>query len=243
MIRIAIAEDDQQAAHQLQTYLERFGTENHLQMQITCFSDGAKLAGDYQPVWDLLLLDVDMPVMNGFDTARSIREVDPEVNIIFITNLAQYAIRGYDVGALDYLLKPVNYYALSMRLKRVVRLLRLRDTEALMLKTEGNMVRVPLNRIYYIEIFDHNLQYHTVEGTITTGGSTLSNLEKTLASQGFVRCHNCYLVNMRYVDEVHGSTLRVVDQELPISRGRRRAVMDALLAYAKGEKGGQEEQG
>lgn len=236
MIRIAIAEDDMQAAHQLQTFLERFGEENHLQMQITVFDDGAKLAGDYRPVWDLLFLDVDMPVMNGFATAKSIRETDPDVCILFVTNLAQYAIRGYDVGAVDYLLKPVNYYALAMRLKRVLRLLRTRETESLMLKTDGNVVRVPLNHIYYIEIFDHDLQCHTVEGTLTTGGTTLSSLEKTLAPRGFVRCHNCYLVNVRYVDAVHGNTLQVLNRELPISRSRRRAVMDALLSCAKGER-------
>lgn len=235
MVRIAIVEDDLQAARQLQEQVEQFGAENKVETQITLFSDGAKLAGDYRPEWDLLFLDVDMPVMNGFETAKSIRETDPDVCIIFITNLAQYAIHGYDVGALDYLLKPVKYPALAMRLKRVLRLLRTRENEALILKTDGNMVRVPLSRIYYIEIFDHNLQYHTVEGVITTGGSTLSSLEKSLIPQGFVRCHNCYLVNIRYIDRVHGNTLRVAERELPVSRNRRRAVIDALLSYAEGK--------
>lgn len=236
MIRIAIVEDNVQAARRLQELVERFGKENRVEIQSTLFSDGAKLVGDYHPEWDLLLLDVDMPVMNGFETARSIRKTDPEVCIIFITNLAQYAIHGYEVQALDYLLKPVNYYALDMRLKRVLRLLRTRETEALMVKIDGDMVRVPLSHIYYIEIFDHNLHYHTVEGDITTGGSTLSSLEKTLSSQGFVRCHNCYLVNVRYVDAVRGNTLQIMNRELPISRSRHRAVMDALLLYAKGEQ-------
>ena len=235
MVRIAIVEDDLQAARQLQEQVEQFGAENKVETQITLFSDGAKLAGDYRPEWDLLFLDVDMPVMNGFETAKSIRETDPDVCLIFITNLAQYAIHGYDVGALDYLLKPVKYPALAMRLKRVLRLLRTRENEALILKTDGNMVRVPLSRIYYIEIFDHNLQYHTVEGVITTGGSTLSSLEKSLIPQGFVRCHNCYLVNIRYIDRVHGNTLRVAERALPVSRNRRRAVIDALLSYAEGK--------
>lgn len=235
MIRIAIAEDDVQEAHRLQELVEQFGKENDVAVQITLFSDGAKLTGNYHPEWDLLLLDVDMPVMNGFETAKNIRGTDPDVCIVFITNLAQYAIRGYDVGALDYLLKPVKYPALAMRLKRVLRLLHTRETEALMLKTDGNIVRVPLNRICYIEIFDHSLHYHTVEGVITTGGSTLSSLEKSLVPRGFVRCHNCYLVNMRYVDEVHGNTLQVAEKELPVSRNRRREVIDALLSYAKGE--------
>lgn len=234
MIRIAIVEDDAQAAQQLQQYVERFGEENQVQTQITIFSDGAKLAGNYQPVWDLLLLDVDMPVMDGFETARSIRESDPGVCIVFVTNLAQYAIRGYDVDALDYLLKPVNYYALAMRFKRILRLLRTRENDALMLKRGGDTVRVPLSHIYYVETFDHELQYHTAGEVISSSGTTLSGLEKTLGTHGFVRCHNCYLVNMRYVDEVRSSSLCIMGRELPISRNRRKAVMDALLAHARG---------
>lgn len=234
MLRIAIVEDDIQSARHLHDLIERFGVENNIQIQITHFSDGAKLTGAYCQVWDLLFLDVDMPVMGGFEAAKCIRQADPDVCIVFITNLAQYAIRGYEVDALDYILKPVNYYALSMRMKRILRLLRTRENDALMLKKDGDTVRIPLSHIYYIESFNHELHYHTAEETLAGGGSTLSGLEKTLTPCGFVRCHNCYLVNMRYVDGVHSNVLRVMGQELPISRNRRRAVMDALLAYARG---------
>lgn len=234
MLRIAIVEDDIQSARHLHDLIERFGGENNIQIQITHFSDGAKLTGAYCQVWDLLFLDVDMPVMGGFEAAKYIRQADPDVCIVFITNLAQYAIRGYEVDALDYILKPVNYYALSMRMKRILRLLRTRETDALMLKKDGDTVRIPLSHIYYIESFNHELHYHTAEETLAGSGSTLSGLEKTLTPCGFVRCHNCYLVNMRYVDGVHSNVLRVMGQELPISRNRRRAVMDALLAYARG---------
>ncbi len=236
MLRVAIVEDDETTALQLQDHLEQFGRENSISVQVNRFSDGAKLVGDYRHGWDLLLLDVDMPVMNGIETAQAVRQVDAQVLVIFITNLAQYAIKGYEVDALDYVLKPVSYYALAMRLKKALRMLRSSDERALMLKRDGDVVRVPLSQIYYIEIYSHSLIYHTADEVIKITGAynTLTELERGLAGDGFARCHNCYLVNLRYVDGIGRATLKVFGTELPISRGRRKTVMDQLMAYAKG---------
>lgn len=234
-LRVAVVEDEAAMAQQLQTELERFGQENGYAVQVTQFADGARLVEGYRPVWDLIFLDIDMPVMDGLSAARSVRAMDPDVLLLFVTNLAQYAINGYEVGALDYILKPVNPYALNMKLKKAVRQLRSGDSKALMLKRGSDVVRVPLSRIYYIEIFNHSLRYHTADAEIEmTGAYTLAGLEKELAGHGFVRCHNCYLVNLRYVDGLHGNTLTVFGQPLAVSRNRRKAVVEALLAYAKG---------
>lgn len=236
MFRVAIVEDEAEAARQLQQCLERFGAEHRVPMQVDLFPGGTRLVEDYRHAWDLLLMDIDMPVMNGMEAARSIRQTDPDVLIIFITNLAQYAINGYEVGALDYILKPVNYYSLAMRLQRARRVLRCREGGALMLRRGGDLVRVPLDRIYYVESFNHSLHYHTADGSIeTTGAQTLSSLEQTLAGREFVRCHNCYLANLRYVEGVRGSSLTVMGSQLPVSRNRRRVVLDAILAYAGGK--------
>lgn len=237
MFRVAIVEDEADAARQLQENLQRFGRENAIPVQVDLFSDGAKLVGEYRHAWDLLLMDIDMPVMNGLETARTIRETDPDVLIIFITNLAQYAIQGYEVDALDYILKPVNYFALAMKMKRALRVLRASDGGALMLRRNGDLLRMPLSRIYYVESFNHSLKYHTADGELaTTGSQTLASLEKELVPQGFMRCHNCYLVNLRYVDGIRGNVLSVMGEELPISRNRRHDVMNAMLDYAKGNR-------
>lgn len=117
-MKIAIAEDDPRFAKQLEAYIEQFATENQFQVEILRFPDGASLVEAYDCTFDLLLLDVDMPGLDGISAARQIRERDTDVLLMFITNLAQYAIKGYEVDALDYVLKPVNYAALSMKLKR-----------------------------------------------------------------------------------------------------------------------------
>ncbi len=236
-MRIAIAEDQQTCADQLQAHLRRYAGETGTAVQVDVYPNGAQLVEHYRGGWDLLLLDVDMPAMNGFDAARAIRRADPEIPILFITNLAQYAIRGYEVNALDYILKPVSYYALAMKLTMVSRLLRRNMEQSLMLNQDGDLLRIPYSHLYYVEIFSHQLRYHTMEGDVEiTTARTLSTLEQELGEHGFVRCHKSYLINLRYVDTLRGNTVLLAGVELPVSRSRRKAVMQAIINYAKGAR-------
>ncbi len=234
-MRIAIAEDDPGFAQQMEQHLRRFAEENQLSLTEQTYSNGAELVEGYRPVWDILLLDVDMPGMDGISAARCIREVDADVVIIFVTNLAQYAICGYEVNALDYVLKPVNYYALSMKLKKALQYCPREETKYLILNQGSDVVRIPLHRLYYVEVYNHQLRYHTAEGDfLTTGSRSLTAVAKELAEDGFVRCHNSYLVNLRYVDRLEGDNVQVAGDLLPVSRKRRKTLLQALLEDAKG---------
>ena len=109
MLHIGIAEDDTNYVRQLKEYLERYSRESSTPMEISVFTDGDELVENYKAQFDLILMDVEMPFLDGMTAAEEIRKLDSEVVIIFITNMAQYAIRGYAVDALDYLIKPVDY--------------------------------------------------------------------------------------------------------------------------------------
>lgn len=186
----------------------------------------------------MILLDVEMPAMNGMDTARSIRLVDQEVLIMFITNLAQYALNGYEVQAFDYMLKPVSYSALAMKLKLALRVLQKNEDHSIILNQDGELFRVPLSHLYYVEIYSHRLCFHTMERDIDINSTrTLSDLEQELKPDGFVRCHESILVNARYVDHIKGCALTVAGREIPISKNRRDEVLKELLACAKGGGG------
>ena len=137
MIRIAIAEDDPQCFAQMEQYIAQFGQETGRAFHITRYDNGEDLVERYRPEFDLILMDVEMPFMDGMTAAGYVREKDPEVVIIFVTNLAQYAIQGYAVNALDYILKPLSYFSFSQRLNRALQFVRKREAGFLTVAVKG----------------------------------------------------------------------------------------------------------
>lgn len=235
MPQIAIVEDDPASAAQLKQYIERYGQENGVAFTVELFADGSAVTEGYRPIWDIIFMDVSMLGMDGLTAAQEIRRTDPAVLILFITNLAQYAIRGYEVSALDYVLKPVSYHAFSMKLHLALRLLQRNLEYSLLLNRGKDLQRVPVSHLHYVEVYSHQFHYHTAEGNIVlTMTRTMADLEEELLPHGFVRCHKGFLINLRYVEAVRSASVLVAGEELPVSRNRRKAVLDALLTYMKG---------
>lgn len=230
MYHFAIVEDDDSCADQLRKFLARYAGENSLDIRVDRFQNGMDIAEDYKARWDLILLDIEMPLMDGMSAARRIREKDESVLLIFITNMAQYAIQGYEVRALDYVLKPVNYYAFAMKLRKVVRILDQRVSKAaIVMDAEGNSRRIELSEIQYIEVLDHQLIYHRMHDTFHAFGS-LKKLEQEYGSD-FARCNNCYLVNLRYVDGFSGNDVIVAGRPLAVSRARKKEFQQKVADF------------
>lgn len=120
-MRVAIVEDEKTFARELLDNLDRFAKEQHIVMDVRWFSDGLQLIGDYKPEWDLILLDIDMPGMDGITTAHAIRGQDKAVLIMFVTNLAQYAIKGYDVSLEQTILLLITVGVLVLALNWIIR--------------------------------------------------------------------------------------------------------------------------
>ncbi len=233
MIRTIIAEDDLQCCAKLEQFLRDYGQETGRTFQITRYDNGEDLIEHYKPEYDLLLLDVDMPFVDGMTAAAHIRKSDPAVVIIFVTNLAQYAIQGYSVNALDYILKPLNYFSFSQRLTRGLRYIRKREDAYITVAVKGGALKLDIGDICYIERLGHQLMFHTRDG-IYASSSTLQQMEEALADKGFLRCNKGYLVNLAHVRGVQDGCAVVQGDKLLISRGRRAAFLSALADYVGG---------
>ena len=234
MTRIAIVEDEAAVREQLAGYVQRYTRQYGIQFEVTMFTDGVEILEDYRPVYDIIFLDVEMQHLDGMETARRIRELDSDVLLIFITNMAQYAIKGYAVGALDYVLKPVPYFAFSQQLQKAVNQLAKRTRHYLAVSVDGGMRRLDAATIYYIESEGHRVHFYTEDGDFSAPGA-LKALEEKLTGRLFARCNSGYLVNLAQVSGVQQNTVQVGPHELQISRPKRRAFLAALADYIGGE--------
>ncbi len=230
MYRIAIVEDDDNVRNTFKSYVERYSQESGIPFSVRTFSDGIFITENYSSEYDVIFLDVIMNNLDGMRTAEFIRKLDKKVVIIFITNMAQYAIKGYSVNAFDFLLKPVSYFAFSQQLKRCVESISDRNEVDILIPFDGGVKRVSSDDIYYVEIYRHDMTAHCKDGNYRFYG-TMKEYEKKLSSANFIRCNNCYLVNLAYVNEVKDNTVRVNSDELSISRPRKKLFMEALVSF------------
>lgn len=152
MYHIAIVEDEREFSMQLQEYLLQYGNENDMIYEVSVFQDGAEILEDYKKEYDAIFLDIEMPKVNGMETAERIREMDEDVVLMFITNMAQYALFGYSVGALDFVMKPINYYTFSMKLRRVMKRVQSREEKTIVLSLADGMKKLETRQIYFIEV-------------------------------------------------------------------------------------------
>ena len=234
MFRIAIVEDQDETRQCLNRFVRQYAEEQGVQVEISLITDGSEIAEHYTPGFDIIFMDVEMPRLDGFGAAEAIRAVDAEVVLVFVTNMAQYAIRGYEVDALDYVLKPVNYYQFCTKLSRAIqRVQRRRGGQVVLQLAGGGIQLLDTADIYYLETHSRMLYYHTAKGEFAVRAS-LQSAEKQLAEYHFVRCNQCYLVNLAYVKGIESDFALVKDDRLEISRRQRTAFLTAVASYMGG---------
>lgn len=233
MTRIAIVDDDVTMREQLAGYVQRYTRQYGTPFEIKMFDDGVELLENYRPQFDIIFMDVEMKHLDGMETARRVRETDSGVLIVFITNMAQYAIHGYSVGALDYMLKPVPYFAFSQQLQKAMGQLKKKERHYLAVAMDGGLRRLDAAEIYYLESEGHKVHFYTENEDFTVPG-TLKTYEEKLAGKAFARCNSGYLVNLAQVSGVQQDTVQVGPYALQVSRPRRKAFLAELADYIGG---------
>lgn len=229
-MRIAIVDDEASVREELRGYIGRLAGETGTEMSVTEFPSGDALLSGYEPVYDIMVFDVDMPGINGMDTARKIREQDEHVVILFVTNIAQYAINGYEVDAVDYIIKPVGYHDFAMKFRKALRRAAQGRRRALVIDTVNGPISLEADSVLYIEVMAHYLIYHT-SGREYRVRASMKDQEDTLKKYGFARCHKSYLVNLAHLDGVTASDIRVSDLSIPLGRAYKETLLNEYMKY------------
>lgn len=233
--RALIVEDDPEAAETLHSHLMRLGAEKGIRFVVEVLSSALELVDGHRKV-DIYFLDIGLPGINSMEAAEIVRQTDEVTPIIFVTDLAQYAVRGYQVDALDFMVKPVSYEDFALRMGRALRVMARNATASVTIPTAEGVRLVSQRDVIYVEIIRHDLYWHIAGESepLRMRGSITAAAEQ-LGQESFCRIAASHLVNMGQVHLVRRNSVVMSDgTELPITRGRRTEALEQLARYMGG---------
>lgn len=234
MIRIAVIDDENQERETLTKYFSDFQKESAEKFEIDQYDSGEDFLEEKRKVYDLICLDIDMKEIDGIQTAKMLREQGENAVIIFITNMAQMAIRGYEVQAYDFIIKPLNYYSFSIKLRNVIEIIHSRKVKNIVISTNDGTYKISTEDLLFVEVEGHNLYFHT-KSRVYKQNAALKDVEHRLEGLSFKRCNHCYLVNLQHVSSVNRQDeVKVGDVWLKISRPRKKDFLQSLADYMGG---------
>ncbi|KUH58138.1 hypothetical protein AUL39_07945 [Tractidigestivibacter scatoligenes] len=237
MYQVLLLEDSPAAAQSLLAHVRRYSREHDVELNVT-WQDSARSLTELSEKADLILMDIEMPGLDGMEAATLLRTFDATTPIIFVTNLAQFAVRGYEVDALDFMVKPVSYGAFCMRMDKALRVMERNDSHSLVLKTQGGITVVRASEIAYINSRGHDLLFHLANGQTTSERGTLASVEERLPALQFVRVSKGTIVNMAQIKRYRSSEVTLLDgTTLTIGRTMRASVIEKVNTFF-GTQGG-----
>ncbi len=230
-MRIAVCDDEELFRIEFKSVLDKVLI--NAEYDIDTFPSGSSLYESFlKNPFDLVFLDIEMPGIDGITLAKRLRAVSENVQIVFLTSHIEYALEGYEVNALRYLVKPVDMNKLSEVLKYIQD--KKNNSRQIMIKQEGEDIVIDISDIIYMESMDKNVRIVTSKSEYITRYN-ISDYEEELKNSGFLRIHRGYLISLSKVKKiVKNDVVMDGDISLPVSRSNIKTLKDALYAYVEG---------
>lgn len=233
ILKIAVVEDDKTQQENTVSLLENYAKEHDYVFSFSVFDNAFLFLQEFKKgLFDIVFMDINMPGINGLDASKEMRQIDDSISLIFVTDFAQFAIRGYEVDAYDFMVKPVNQEHLTLKLDRLIPNLEKKKKEKkLKIKTGGGILAVNMDDIVFIEVKSHDTIIHLQDGEHRVS-VPLSQLEEVLPPEQFYRSNHCYIVNLKFVTSVEKFEVRMATGEkLQISHPKKKGLLMSMMNY------------
>ncbi len=231
MINIAIVEDNINEYSLLKNSLDKYACSYNVKFNITYFSSAIEFLNSYKKQFQLVFMDIELPDMNGMEASHKLRDIDKDVVIVFVTNLSNYAINGYEVDALDFVVKPIKYETFAIKLTRIINKINIESPYRIEVYDVDHILRIiNLAEVYYLEVSGHYLIFHLENEEFKTRMS-LKSFEEKYDLTSFFKPNVYALVNLKYVNKVDGDDIFLGKFVIKISRLRKKDFLEAVSKY------------
>ncbi|MFP3155975.1 LytTR family DNA-binding domain-containing protein [Lachnospiraceae bacterium ZAX-1] len=236
MFKIAVCDDEGYYRKYIKESIATYMKEVSIEYEIDIFDSGEKLIKITEKLndYDIIFLDINMKNRDGIEVAQYIRRYFSKVEIVFVTAYVSYALEGYKVNAIRYLLKGNKNFIASLKETLDAVLKKYVDKNSLTFSfVEGNC-EIALDNLIYIESRLHKLKFYLLEQKLTMY-EKLNSIEENLKIYNFIRIHQSFIVNLKYVETINNYKARLITgKELSVPKSKYRDVKDAFILY-KGE--------
>ena len=231
-LKVLVCDDSAKVADMLDEYAKRLGAELGIPVSVQRFSDGAQLIEQYRGGADILLVDVEMPLLDGIEATQALRGFDQKICIVFVTSFEQYAISGYRVGAYRYMVKPVAYNQFKDELAEAFAREWQNRRKLITVKTKEGLVRLEAHDVMYVETLRNHRVMLRCLGREVDASSSIATLEGQLEGRSFFRVHRAFLVNLAHARGYGAQSVTMADGvEVPLSKYKRREFKEAFARY------------
>lgn len=232
-MKVAVLDDTREDAQRLLEYISQFQEKQNCLIQTDIYYASMDFLEEYHSQYDVIFLDIEMPGEDGLKVAHEIRQKDIAVGIIFVTNIAQYAIHGYEVNAIDFIVKPVGYFLFAEKLEKAIRFAKRRKKHDIVVNDDEGIYRIPIEEVFYIKKDRNDLIYFTSQGELRERG-TIRMMKEKLIGLAFEECNSGCLVNLSQVRYIGKDIVQVGNFSVPLSRRIKKQFTQSYIDYLGG---------
>lgn len=233
LVRVAVVEDDTQLHDYYGKMIEAWGNSRNIRVAVTFAHSSEEYLFKYegQHIFDIIFLDVCMKNMNGMELAHEIRKFDRNVQIVFITGKSEYVFEGYEIGAVRYLIKPIEEDKLEQALDACMEKLEIGRDDYFTVKYHGENLRLSRGEVIFVKVDGHYLNMQTLD-SVYEWKASLKEMIGKLDPERFVMANRSVIVNLEYVSKITREECILENGEvIPISRGAYGPLNDAFMKY------------